>query len=293
MTDQELQARWELAQAAYSSTDWEIAKGHYEQILLKTPRDWKANFYFAICRANSCSMAEFDHAVDLIKEPARRIISLLPDEEHLAIEAINEITSTIRSTLNAFHMTAQKFATSPSDYDLLHRRMILAFGAAAWADRINELYGKPELQKLCVPLYETAVFYEMSYIKQYPTSSISNLRLMTDSYVGKIRHYVGEYKNPIDEMLSLRNGLQQFNQQIAQEQKAAQDAKQMKNNRALVYCYIFMWGWVPIVGTILCGIFAKLQSDGKLQYVNSKIVKGGLIVSIISTIVLLFALANA
>ena len=211
MANKALDNKYELARRAKISRDWATAARYYQDILYENPKDWEATFYVGLNDATSCSLAQFKTATTRLHNAFSDAIRLLDtDNEATAISAIKEMSSYTLTTLSNFQLTAlqhySQFATlsnSKSEYN--SRRMDLSGCAGLCGMSIDSIYGKRNLQELCVDLYLYAIELQCEILDGFPISSISSMRTLVDGYVSVVQKYRPEYKNPVTEALKKVN----------------------------------------------------------------------------------------
>ncbi len=93
-TSTELQNLYQIARRAKDSDNSELAGKYYDQILVKDPSSWEANFYVVYFKAMSCRIIEITSAANSITNCIPPVLDLvknnvLDDEEQAKV--INEI----------------------------------------------------------------------------------------------------------------------------------------------------------------------------------------------------------
>lgn len=94
-TSSELQNLYEIARRAKDADNNENAAKYYDQILIKDPSSWEANFYVVYFQAMSCKIAEIWSAATSIQNCIPSVLDLVKD--HVTDEEQNSVIAEIYS----------------------------------------------------------------------------------------------------------------------------------------------------------------------------------------------------
>ena len=107
----ELTTLYSLARRARSNNDIEGAANYYEQIIVKDPDSWEANFYSVLFRAKNCKIASIASSAALITNNEKSTLELIKEnvapKEQLKVvsDIFNDINSTALMLLTATENT--------------------------------------------------------------------------------------------------------------------------------------------------------------------------------------------
>lgn len=107
----ELTTLYSLARRARSNNDIEGAANYYEQIIVKDPDSWEANFYAVLFRAKNCKIASIASSAALITNNEKSTLELIkenvaPNEQlKIVSDIFNDINSTALMLLTATENT--------------------------------------------------------------------------------------------------------------------------------------------------------------------------------------------
>lgn len=93
-TSKELSNLYELARRAKDNDDCENAQKYYEQIVIKDPSSWEANFYTVYFQAANCTIREIGASSIKVSNSAKTVFNLIkenvtdPDEQR---KVVNEV----------------------------------------------------------------------------------------------------------------------------------------------------------------------------------------------------------
>ncbi len=80
-TSSELKNLYEVARRALDSENYENAAKYYDQILIKDPSSWEANFYVVYCQAMTCKIAEISSAANSISNCLPFVLELIKNDK--------------------------------------------------------------------------------------------------------------------------------------------------------------------------------------------------------------------
>ncbi len=78
-TDNELNNLYILARRAREQNNYEYAQKYYEQVIVKDPSSWEANFYTIYYQAMNCNIEELETAALNVKNCEKTVFSLIKE----------------------------------------------------------------------------------------------------------------------------------------------------------------------------------------------------------------------
>lgn len=202
-TSSELQNLYEVARRAKENDNSEQAEKYYDQILMKDPSSWEANFFVVYFKAMSCKIAEIWSAGNSVSNCLDSVLSLVKEKVTDAEEQ--------RGVVSELYVRCMTIATmlnngAKNHYDSIDAQIQNQFvqdyvnGAAAAADimynlgnlledKFGETYGI-----IAANSWEDGIKIHNSYLK-YLVDKDSNKNTMS-KYAEKIKKYNSSYSLP-------------------------------------------------------------------------------------------------
>lgn len=202
-TSSELKNLYEIARRAKETDNSENAAKYYDQILIKDPSSWEANFYVVYFKAMACKIAEIWSAASSITNSLHPVLSLVKDNVADAAEqraVISEIYSRVTLIANMLNNAAKSHY---QDIDLQIRDNFVqeyANNASASADALYELGNAltdifaDKYGIVAADAWKDAIEIHNSYLNVLVDKD-SNMKLMNE-YVEKIKMYNPTYAAP-------------------------------------------------------------------------------------------------
>ena len=166
---QEVDNLYILARRAADDNNSELALKYYEQLAIKYPFDWEANFFQVFYRAIQCKIAEIDTYADRVCNAAKTSLDLIND--HLDITANRE--EAIINILGKCFYLANSFSASASDWyndcaysvrsQFTQNYLNYTYGCIILlyevADKADSLFGNrySEINNECVALWKEGI----------------------------------------------------------------------------------------------------------------------------------------
>lgn len=201
----ELKNLYELARRARENNNSENAMKFYDQILVKDPQNWEANFYSVYYKAMSCRIAEIESAGDSVANCLDSVYNLIKsnvtdeDEQKVAVLSV---------AADSMHIAEMLYGAATSHYngidaeiqgDYLQEYINNCCAAQTIMEVVangTELYfgGDNYGVDVCVPCWERAIEMRNELIP-YLNDKEGNKNLL-HTWGDKIKKYKPEYVVP-------------------------------------------------------------------------------------------------
>ena len=228
----ELDNLYEIARRAKNDNNTENAQKYYEQIIVKDPSSWEANFYTVYYQSMNCKIAGIQNAAvrllnceDTVLKLIKENVSDLSERQ----EAINEVAIRLINISNMLFNAARNHYKG-IDYSIKYnytqeyvnnccaaRDIVYKFGN--WlVELFDDLYEK----SYAVPCWKTGISIHEVLLPDFADKS-SNKKIIAD-YVSKIRKYEKDYKKE-DDIKAIQVKLTENQEAIEEAQKKPKSAK--------------------------------------------------------------------
>lgn len=193
----ELNNLYQVARRARSTKNSENAQKFYEQILVKDPSSWEANFYSIYYQSMNCTVGGIKIAANRITNIERSVLNMLknsilePDEQKQAamemakelIELSTVLTSAARNHYYEIGHQIRNAYTQEYVTNCFACRDILYI----YGDLIEELFNELVID-ISIPCWQTAL-EQHKYILQLLSNKKPNKKVIS-RYHDKINHYI-------------------------------------------------------------------------------------------------------
>lgn len=202
-TSSELNNLYEIARRAKDSDNSEQAEKYYDQILVKDPSSWEANFYVVYFKAMSCKIAEIWSAANSIGNCIEPVINLVKEKVTDEEEQKNVLSELYSRTASISHLlsNAAENHYNGIDVQIQHeytQEFIDSASAAAttmyaFGNIIENNFGG-KYGIIAASAWTDGIEIHNQYLK-YLADKPGNIKYM-DGYVEKIKKYMPDYKRP-------------------------------------------------------------------------------------------------
>lgn len=203
----ELQNLYEIARRAKDSDNNQQAEKYYDQILVKDPSSWEANFYVVYFKAMSCRIIEISNAATSVANCIPPVLGLVRDnvfDEEEQEKVINEIY--LRSALIANMLSAgsQSHLDSIDDYEIRCEYKSEHLGNASdalkilmiLAGELSDMWGE-KYDKVSADCYKDAALLYATALKSVDVGDEESVKEVFGEFVPLIQKYYPDYQLPI------------------------------------------------------------------------------------------------
>ncbi len=201
-TSSELQNLYEIARRAKDTENAENAAKYYDQILVKDPNSWEANFYVVYYKAMSCKIAEICSAgisvANCIPTVAKLIKSYVPSDEQGGVVAeifakSLQISGMLSSAADDHYFGIDESIQADFIQEYINNVASSAEIMYTLGDSIDEVFGE-QMGTFASSSWKAGIDHNkkyLCYLADIPTN-VSRI----ESYRDKIIKYDAEYKLP-------------------------------------------------------------------------------------------------
>ena len=200
----EVKNLYELARRARNDNNSENAQKYYEQILLKDPGSWEANFYSVYYQSMNCNIAGIESAANRLSNCEETVLKLVKDnvaDEDAQKKAVDEMAAKLMAISVMLSRAAQNHygnidISIRDNYtmELLGRCCAAINICYYFGNHIEEMFGSGFAQKSAVPCWKIAVDLHKGIVTYFMNKEAVKQTIML--YVGKIQRYDSSYATP-------------------------------------------------------------------------------------------------
>lgn len=200
----ELENLYQLAHRSKENNNSENAQKYYEQIIVKDPTSWEANFYTVYYQSMNCKIAEIELAATRLANCVDTVLILIKDNISDDIKRRNAVDEVGAKLINISRMLFNAAKNHYDGIDLQIRQQYLQelMNRCGAASRILDLYGDYIIKffgddygedyavhcwKVVIELYSILIIYATN--KEWYKSII-------EKYAEKIKKYDSSYQAP-------------------------------------------------------------------------------------------------
>lgn len=202
-TSSELQNLYEIARRAKDSGNNEQAEKYYDQILVKDPSSWEANYYAVYFKAMSCKIAEIwsaGHSMSNCLEPVLTLVKNNVIDEEEQKKVLSEIyarTSSISDLLSSAARNHYEGIDIQIQADYVQEYVDNASESATTmyllGDLVDTLF-EGKYNTISANAWDDGINIHNQYLK-YLVQKQGNIEMM-QGYIEKIKKYNPDYKAP-------------------------------------------------------------------------------------------------
>ena len=202
-TSSELQNLYEVARRAKDSDNSEQAEKYYDQILVKDPSSWEANFYVVYFKAMSCKIAEIWNAGTSMSNCLEPVLSLVKknvtdeEEQKKVLSEIYARTSSISDLLSSAAENHYNGIDIQIQGDYVQEYVNNASASATTmyvlGDLVDTLF-EGKYNTISTSAWDDGINIHNQYLK-YLVDKTGNMDIMK-GYIEKIKKYNPDYKAP-------------------------------------------------------------------------------------------------
>lgn len=203
-TSGELKNLYELARRAKTDGNSENAQKYYDQIVIKDPSSWEANFYSTYYQSMNCKIAQIQSAAIRMSNCEDTVLNLIKDnvtDPEERKKAIDEVASRLISIATMLFNAAKNHYDGigyqiQSNYtqEMLNNCCASRDIVYNYGDYLVKFFGDEYGKDIAVPCWKTGITMHnrlMSYFAQKETN-----KTLIMGYVDKIKKYDDSYQAP-------------------------------------------------------------------------------------------------
>ncbi|MCR5807948.1 MAG: TFIIB-type zinc finger domain-containing protein [Clostridiales bacterium] len=200
----ELKNLYELARRAKNDNNSENAQKYYDQLLLKDPSSWEANFYSVYYQSMNCKIAQIQSAAIRLSNCEDTVLQLIKDnvsDPQEQKKAVDEMAARIISISRMLYNAAKSHYNGIGDSIRSNytQEMINNCCAARdicynFGDYVVKLFGDEYGKDIAVPCWKTGIT-QHNGVMTYFAQKESNKNVIMD-YASKIQKYDSSYQAP-------------------------------------------------------------------------------------------------
>lgn len=208
-----------VARRAVSQKNYELARKHYEMIVIKDPNSWEAAFYTVYCQASCCKIAEIGFAARSVGNCLDTVLRLVADQVNNRedqISVVNEIFEKCKEiSVMLFNSAKNYFDEGVSRYNEIRSNSVVLYtGAPAeyvqtlldgclptrdimyiLGNTVDSLFGDYQgMNAISVSAWKDGIDMHFKLYKYLPDKEANKDEII--SYQTKIRKYEPTYSAP-------------------------------------------------------------------------------------------------
>jgi hypothetical protein len=200
----ELKNLYELARRAKNDNNSENAHKYYDQILVKDPSSWEANFYTVYYQSMNCKIGEIQSAAIRLSNCEDTVLQIVKDnvtEPEERKRAVDEIAGRLINISTMLYGAAKNHYSGIASEirDNYTQQMINNCCAARdivynIGNYIIQFFGDEYGKDIAVPCWKTGITQHNGLMSNFAQKD-TNKNIIMD-YVGKIQKYDSSYQAP-------------------------------------------------------------------------------------------------
>ena len=200
----ELQNLYELARRARSDNNSENAQKYYEQILMKDPSSWEANFYSTYYQSMNCKIGQIQSAAIRMSNCEKTVLNLIKDnvidpEERKV--ALNEVGSQLGFIAGMLFKAAYNhyYGIGDSIREQYKQEMVNNCSASRdicynYGDYVIEIFGDEYGKDIAAPIWELGITMHNKLMPMFLNKEFNKEIIM--GFADKIKKYNPSYEAP-------------------------------------------------------------------------------------------------
>jgi len=197
---EELSNLYSLARRAVKEENYENGYKYYDQILVKRPNDWEANFYSLYCKSWNCTISQIESTASRLTDALSTNFELIQkiEDSDKRFEAAREMCTNLLRIDDTLFAAARK-NYSDLDYSIKDRflqeyvnrclaTILLAYGLG---DGIEIFFGEEYAEKLAVLAWMQGIDQHTLLMPNLARKEIQNAEKM--KRVRKVQKYMPDY----------------------------------------------------------------------------------------------------
>lgn len=200
----ELKNLYELARRAKNDNNSENAQKYYEQILIKDPSSWEANFYTVYFQSMNCTIGQIQSAATKLSNCEDTVLNLIkdsisePQEQEKAVDEIAARLITIsRMLFNAAISHYQGIdASIRGNYtlEMIQNCYATIYMCYNFGDYVIKFFGDDYGKDIAAPCWKAGIELHIVIIRYLSNKEDVKSQIM--GYVSKIQKYDSSYTAP-------------------------------------------------------------------------------------------------
>lgn len=200
----ELQNLYELARRAKTDNNSENAQKYYDQILVKDPSSWEANFYSTYYQSMNCKIGQIQSAAIRMSNCEDTVLNLIKDnvtDPEERKKAIDEVAARLIS------IATMLFNAAKNHYDGIgyqiqanYTQEMLNNCCASrdicynYGDYVIKIFGDEYGKDIAVPCWKTGITLHNRVMSYFAQKEANKTAIM--GYADKIKKYDSSYEAP-------------------------------------------------------------------------------------------------
>lgn len=201
---EEINNLYTLARRAKSDNNSKNAQKYYEQILVKDPSSWEANFYSVYYQSLNCVIAEIQGATIRLTNCEETVLRLIIDniqEDENRFKAVDEMTARcIDISLLLFKSAKNHYFGIDPEIRLNYRQEYINNGVAArdivynCGDLIERLFGENYARALSIHCWRAGIDEHRTLMPLFAKKELNKNIIL--QFANKVKKYDPSYKIP-------------------------------------------------------------------------------------------------
>lgn len=200
----ELENLYQLARRSKENNNSENAQKYYEQIVVKDPTSWEANFYTVYYQSMNCKIAEIELAATRMANCVDTVLILIKDnvsDDNERKKAVDEVAAKLIG-ISRMLFNAAKNHYDEINYQIRHQYLQEYINRCCAArqilylcgDYIIEFFGDDYGKNYAVPCWKIGIEEHNILMPSFSNKEIN--KNIIEEYAGKIKKYDSSYQMP-------------------------------------------------------------------------------------------------
>lgn len=201
----ELKNLYELARRAKNDNNSENAQKYYDQVLIKDPSSWEANFYTVYFQSMNCKIGQIQSAAIRLSNCEDTVLRLIkdnisePKEQRKAIDEMGakliDISLILHNAAVGHYNGIDSSIRRNYTQELLDNCTAISGICYNFGDYVTKILGDDYGMDFAVPCWKAGIEQQIS-MQNFDSLSLMDAKDTIMSYVSKIQKYDSSYTAP-------------------------------------------------------------------------------------------------